>query len=215
MKISDDIYRIDGVRGANAYLVILPTGLAIVDTGMPGNGRGIVEFLGTLGFQPSDLRHIVLTHSDIDHVGSVAELKALTSASVAIHSDDAPVLAGRAAQPKGHGLLHVVLLLLAPFFKTKPVEPDTLLQDGDTIAGFHVLHVPGHTLGSIALWREDGVAFVGDALRSDAQGNVLPPSPAVTLDLGQAMASASEIESRRFTTILTGHGAPALADSAD
>ena len=69
-------------------------------------------------------------------------------------------------------------------------------------------------IGSIALWREDGVAFVGDALRRDVQGNVLPPEPAVTLDLEQAMASASEIESRRFTTILTGHGAPALADSA-
>ena len=69
-------------------------------------------------------------------------------------------------------------------------------------------------IGSIALWREDGVAFVGDALRRDVQGNVLPPEPAVTLDLEQAMASAREIESRHFTTILTGHGAPALAGSA-
>jgi len=215
MRITEDIYRVDGVRGANAYLIVAPSGLAIVDTGMPGNGRRIVGFLGTLGFEPSDLRRILLTHSDIDHVGSVAELKTLTNASVAIHSDDAPVLAGHATQSKGHGLLQIVFKLLAPFVNTKPVEPDTLLEDGDTVAGFHVLHVPGHTLGSIALWREDGVAFVGDALRSDAHGNVLPPAPAVTLDLAQAMASANEIESRHFTTILTGHGAPALAGSAD
>jgi hypothetical protein len=50
-----------------------------------------------------------------------------------------------------------------------------------------------------------------EELRSDAQGNILPPGRAATLDLEQAIVSASQLVARRFTTILTGHGAPALA----
>ena len=186
------------------YLVATEDGLLLVDTGMPGNARRILSFIDGIGRKPSALRDIVVTHCDIDHVGSVAELKRLTGARVAIHELDAPVLSGEQRPQKG-GLVMVALYRLLRF---RPVAPDLRLRDGDTIGGLHVMHVPGHTAGSIALVRDDGVVFSGDALLSDKDGNVLPPDPRLAFDRARALASAAMITARHATLLLTGHGAP-------
>jgi hydroxyacylglutathione hydrolase len=204
MEVADGIFKIDGVRIANVYLVATEDGLLLVDTGMPGNARRILSFIDGIGRKPSALRDIVVTHCDIDHVGSVAELKRLTGARVAIHELDAPVLSGEQRPQKG-GLVMVALYRLLRF---RPVAPDLRLRDGDTIGGLHVMHVPGHTAGSIALVRDDGVVFSGDALLSDKDGNVLPPDPRLAFDRARALASAAMITARHATLLLTGHGAP-------
>ena len=204
MEVADGIFKIDGVRIANVYLVATEDGLLLVDTGMPGNARRILSFIDGIGRKPSALRDIVVTHCDIDHVGSVAELKRLTGARVAIHELDAPVLSGEQRPQKG-GLVMVALNRLLRF---RPVAPDLRLRDGDTIGGLHVMHVPGHTAGSIALVRDDGVVFSGDALLSDKDGNVLPPDPRLAFDRARALASAAMITARHATLLLTGHGAP-------
>lgn len=207
MQIAEGVFKIDGVRIANAYLVATGDGLLLVDTGMPGNARRILSFIEGMGRKPSDLRDIVLTHCDIDHIGSVAELKRLTGARVAIHELDAPVLSGEQRPQKG-GLAMVAFYRLLRF---RPVTPDLRLRDGDTIGGLQVMHVPGHTAGSIALVRDDGAMFSGDALLSDKYGNVLPPDPRLALDRAQALASAEMIKARHATLLLTGHGAPVSA----
>ena len=91
MRLADGVYKVDGGRAANVYLVETGHGLLVVDTGMPGNARRIVAFIQGIGRQAADLRYIVLTHCDIDHTGSVAGLKELTGAEVAIHELDGPV----------------------------------------------------------------------------------------------------------------------------
>ena len=195
-----------GVRVANVYLVVTQDGLLLVDTGMPGHARRILRFIEGLGRQPRDLRDIVLTHCDIDHVGSVAELKRRTGARVAIHELDVAVLSAEQRPQKG-GLAMVALYRLLRF---RPIAPDLRLRDGDTIGGLQVMHVAGHTAGSIALLRNDGVVFSGDALLSDTHGNVLPPDPRLALDPAQALLSAGMIRARRAGLLLAGHGAAAL-----
>jgi glyoxylase-like metal-dependent hydrolase (beta-lactamase superfamily II) len=145
----------------------------------------------------------VFTHCDIDHVGSVAELKARTGARVAIHALDAPVLSGQQRPQKG-GFAMIARYRL---FRFRPIAPDLRLRDGDTVGGLKVIHVAGHTAGSIALARDDGVVFSGDALRNDRHGNVLAPDPRLALDPAQAAASAELIKARRAGLLLTGHGA--------
>jgi glyoxylase-like metal-dependent hydrolase (beta-lactamase superfamily II) len=125
---------------------------------------------------------------------------------VAIHELDAPVLTGVVRPQKGGRVMAVLHRLLV-----RPVVPDRLLHDGDTIGGLRVVHVPGHTQGSIALVREDGVVFSGDALLSDKHGAVLPPDPRLAHDRAQAAASAEAIRALQFRLLLTGHGAPASA----
>ena len=75
MEIISGIHKIEGVRGANCYLVITETGMLVIDTGMPGNGNRIKNYIKELGKKPSDINYVVLTHADIDHVGSAAELR--------------------------------------------------------------------------------------------------------------------------------------------
>src|SRR5450759_708986 len=101
MRLADGVYKVDGVRVANVYLVAIDDGLLLVDTGMPGNAKRIVAFIESIGREAGDLRHIVLTHCDIDHIGSVARLKELTGAQVAIHELDGPVHAGQQRSQKG------------------------------------------------------------------------------------------------------------------
>ena len=123
---------------------------------------------------------------------------------MAIHELDAPVLSGDQKPQKG-GLAMVVLYRLLWF---RPVVPDLLLTDGDTIGGFHVMHAPGHTAGSLVLYRDDGVVFSGDALLSNKDGQVRPPDPRLALDRAEALASAERIKALPTRLLLTGHGAP-------
>lgn len=206
MEVADGVFTVDGLRIANAYVVVTGDGLLLVDSGMPWNARGILAFIATIGRQPDDLHDIVLTHCDIDHVGGVAEVKRVTGASVAIHQLDAAVLAGR--RPEKGGLALAALYRLLRF---RPVAADRTLSDGDMIAGFQVMHVPGHTAGSIALISGDGLVFSGDALLSDKQGNIVAPDRRLALDPAQALVSAEKIKRLRPTLLLAGHGAPAAA----
>jgi glyoxylase-like metal-dependent hydrolase (beta-lactamase superfamily II) len=205
MQVAEGIHKVEGVRVANVWLVEIEDGLLLVDAGtMLGTAGRVLSAIADIGRQPGDLRSIVLTHCDMDHVGGVAELKRRTGAQVAIHELDAPVLTGVVRPQKG-GLVMAALYRLL----VRPVAPDLFLHDGDTIGGLRVLHVPGHTQGSIALVREDGVVFSGDALLSDKHGAVLPPDPRLAHDRAQAAASAERIRVLHFRVLLTGHGAPA------
>ncbi len=207
IKVAEGIHRVDGVRVSNAYLVSVEDGLLLVDTGIPGNAKRILAFIERLGRRPDELRTIVLTHWHIDHVGSVAELKRLTGAQVAIHELDAPVLAGRERPAKGRRAMAVITRL----FRLRRVTADLLLRDGDRIGGLEVVHVPGHTAGSIVLRRDDGVVFSGDALLGDRHGGIRPPDPGLSLDPAQARASAEKIAALDFRLLLPGHGRPAAA----
>lgn len=211
MKLSEGLYRVDGIRGANAYIVETDDGLLVVDTGLSGNAERIVAAVRGIGYEPGDVRTIVLTHSDPDHVGSVARLKELTGAKVAIHADDAAELAGRGPGKKRTGLLGVVVLVISPFMHMAPVDADIVLNDGDPVSGFKVMHTPGHTPGSITLYRE-GIVFSGDTLLSDSKGHVRPPIEMLSADYEQALASADTIRALGYRILLPGHGAPVIAE---
>jgi glyoxylase-like metal-dependent hydrolase (beta-lactamase superfamily II) len=227
--LSPSVHRVPGVIGANAYLVASAAGLALVDAGLPGQGRRIVDFIASLGHAPGALGTIVLTHADPDHAGSAAEVAALTGARVAIHEHDAPVLAGGLTPRRAKGRLtartllprlarlgHEVgmaLVLRWPGRRRgwRPLTADVLLRDGDLVGGLRVVHAPGHTAGSIALLAEDGALLTGDAVFGDAHGRAHFPPRALSLDPAQARATARRLVDSGFTTLYPGHGAPVLA----
>jgi glyoxylase-like metal-dependent hydrolase (beta-lactamase superfamily II) len=204
VKVAEGIDTVEGLRVGNAYLVRGVEGLLLVDSGIPGSAKQILASIERIGAKPGDLRHIVLTHWHPDHMGSAAELRRLTGAHIAIHELDAPVLAGRERPAKGRRMMGLLLRV----FRVAPVVADVALGSGDLIGGLEVIHVPGHTAGSIALRRADGVVLSGDALLGDRHGRLRQPDPGLSLDPDQASASAATLRSLEPRLLLPGHGAP-------
>lgn len=214
MEVTPGIHRIEHVRGANSYLVSSSEGAAIIDTGMPGNETKIVEYVRGVGIEPGRLRYIILTHSDIDHSGSAAKLRSLTNAKVAIHEADAPRLSGEKKLKEVKGGIGVVFSLMSPFVRFTPIKPDTILKDSDRVLDLTVVHTPGHTDGSISLYRENEAMFVGDAMRTDSKGKPHLPSGSMTVNMEQAKESVRKISKNQYSVLLPGHGHPITRDAS-
>jgi len=214
MQLVNGIHSIDRVRGANSYLVITGENAAVVDAGMPGNERRIIDYASSVGVDAKRLRYVILTHPDIDHSGSVAKLKSLTGAKVVIHEADAPRLAGEAKLKEVKGPMGALLGVMGAFMRFEPVKPDVLVKDSDRILDLTVIHTPGHTAGSISLYREDEAIFVGDAMRTDSRGAPHMPSVSMTADMKTARESVRKISTFQYKALLPGHGSPITQDAS-
>ena len=214
MEIIPGIHQIDGVNG-NCY-VIARDGLILIDTGLPRNSKKILSYIqDTLNRKPSEISTIILTHYHIDHTGNVYELKNLSGAKVAIHEADADFVSGRKPIPTPKGGLGILYRLLGIFFRSSLVEPDIILKNGDTIAGFTCIHTPGHTPGSICLFDPvSKVLFAGDILRYDGV-KISGAPPQFTMDMGEAQRSIIMIATLDFDILLCGHGIPLKSGAAE
>src|ERR687898_187511 len=102
MWIADGVYVLPiprGSRGADGFLnltLILDeqNGNTLVDAGLPGQAKAIGAALVGAGIGVRDLRRIIFTHQDLDHVGSGAALVRQSSARVLAHPADAPYIEG-------------------------------------------------------------------------------------------------------------------------
>ncbi len=126
----------------------------IIDPG--AEAEAIVETVRKLGLS---IKLLVLTHSHVDHIDAVPQVKEATGAPLAIHEDEA----------KGHGLGEVgrMLEVMVGHSARSLPQPDQVLRDGEVIEvgdlSFTVLHTPGHSPGGLSL-AGPGVVFTGDAL---------------------------------------------------
>jgi glyoxylase-like metal-dependent hydrolase (beta-lactamase superfamily II) len=207
MKIVEGVHWIEGVNG-NCFLIV-DNDLTLIDTGLPRSAKKIIKYISQeLHRKPSELKTIVLTHHHVDHVGGARDLKNRTSAMVAAHPEDAGFIDGTKRAPRPKGGIGVLFKLLSPFMRAKKVKVDLLLNEGDSIAGLKVVHVPGHTPGSIALLDPARkVLFTGDAL-TFRDGRVTPPPARFTTQPELAKRSIAKVKSLDFETMLAGHGEP-------
>ncbi len=104
--------------------------------------------------------------------------------------------------------------MLGILLQVKPFLVDEIINNGDTIAGLTVLHLPGHTPGSIALYDpKRKVLFIGDTLGCK-DGVVQGPPKSVTWDMKQAYRSIETLRTLDFTVLLSGHGEPLTSDAS-
>src|SRR5437764_10371123 len=107
MKLNDDLYmlplpiqREDQTQFLNVSLIVDATnGPTLVDTGLPGQHDAIASALAEANLRVRDLARIILTHHDIDHVGSLHDLVETSGARVLAHAIEAPYIDGT-SQPR-------------------------------------------------------------------------------------------------------------------
>jgi hydroxyacylglutathione hydrolase len=214
IEVIPGIHKIDGMRGVNCYLIVNGERLLVVDSGIPGEAKKIVAYVARLGKKPSDIQYVILTHADIDHVGSAKELRRLTGARIAIHPGDVPVLTGKQKFKTINNHFKPVVRLVMSLMRFQPLEPDVVLSHGDILEGWQIFHTPGHTPGSICVYQPGKSIFVGDALRTSSLEVPRPISRRICLDMAQTKKSLTAIADLDYAVLLPGHGAPIVGKAS-
>jgi hydroxyacylglutathione hydrolase len=215
MKINESVYHFENIKGANSYLFISDQNeVSVIDTGFAGNGNKILDQINKLGVDAEKIKYIILTHSDVDHIGSVTEIKKATGAKVAIHEKEVPYLSGE-KKKKRKGIFGLIFGMLTKFIRTPAITADIKLNDGDFIGGLKVIHCPGHTEGSISLYKEGSVLFSGDAIITDKSSSIKGFSQVFSSDLKEALSTIKKITLLKFNVLLPGHGNPVLKNASD
>jgi hydroxyacylglutathione hydrolase len=195
----------------NCYLVRTGDGFVLVDTGAAKNRTDLERALKNAGCEPGNLKLIIITHGDFDHIGNAAHLRGEFGGSIAMHADDSG-MAERGDmfwnRKSGNALLRTLTPLFYSFNKSNRFRPDILLEDGQDLFNYgwdaRVIGLPGHSKGSIGILTADGNLLVGDLLE-----NVKSPGiNAIMDDLETAVFSLEKLKGHAVKRIYPGHGEP-------
>lgn len=213
-QVLPSLYRVD-LGHVNSFVIDSGDGgLVLVDAGTPADAGHILQAIDELGREPTDVRHILVTHCHSDHAGGLAELKEATKAPSYMHPADAEMVrAGRAMRPftRTPGVLDDATyhaLFSDPPSAVPAAEVEHEVSDGGVLplaGGVKAVHVPGHCAGQLAfLWpRHGGVLLAGDAAANVM--DILSLSPTHE-DLGEGKRSASKLAGLEFEAACFGHG---------
>ncbi len=221
MNLAPSLHRL-GSSLVNSYLVEEGGLVTIVDAGLPGYWNDLPKELAAMGRSLDDVRAVVLTHGDTDHIGFAERLRRERGTPVYVHELDAARARGEVGKPMS-GWGPVKLGPLAGFLaytarkgglRIKPLTEVVTFRDGATLAvpgAPRVIHLPGHTPGSVALHVPSvDAVFMGDAFttRSVLTGEAGPRPAPFTLDPTLAAASLARLDGLGATWVLPGHGEP-------
>jgi len=227
MKLAPRLHRL-GNDIVASYLIDAPEGVTLIDAGMPGHWKDLQEEMATIGRPLSDIKGLILTHGDSDHIGFAERLRTEHAVPVFVHSADAERTrtGAKPKTPMGPSKLGPMLGFFAYGIRKKALRP-VYVEEVQEIADGDVLDLPGapliigmsgHSPGSVAVHVPlvDAV-FVGDALttrhvltgRDGAQ-----PAP-FTDDPAGADASLDRLAEVSASWVLPGHGAPWHGSPAD
>ena len=199
-----------GLVGGSVNVFILDDpqdGVTVIDAGLAGTSAQIAQLVQDIGRTPHDIRQILVTHADLDHIGDLKALADLTGARVYASAFSQTYIEQRQIPP--HLKFPIVLVANAvAFFGLKAARVDQIVKDGDVLpiaGGIRVLATPGHTPDHVSyFWEREKVLFTGDLLRN-VEGLTLTPAR-VTDDIEAARRSARLSIALDPTVICAGHG---------
>ena len=220
MKLGPSLHRI-GSDVVAVYLVDSPEGVTVIDAGLAGQWKELTAELAAMGRTLADIRGVVLTHGDSDHIGFAERLRREHGVPVFVHAADAARARGEeSTKPEWGGMKlgattrFLWYALTRNGLRTTPVTEVVSVSDGDVLdlpGAPHVISMPGHSPGSIAIHVPSvDAVFVGDALttRHVLTGATGPQPAPFTDDPAEALASLRRLEGLGATWVLPGHGTP-------
>lgn len=201
--------------GVNCYLLTTDTGFILIDTGFSKKRMDIEKELESAGCKLGTLKLIVLTHGDFDHTGNCAYLREKYGAKIAMHSGDKGMVEhgdlfyNRNVNPLTKMLGKMMLFFLrAGLKKNERFTPDMYVEDGYDLSelGFdaRVIHIPGHSKGSIGVLTSAGDLFCGDLLENTKE----PAKNSIIADKKAFEASIEKLKQLKINTAYPGHGNP-------
>jgi hydroxyacylglutathione hydrolase len=190
----------------NVYLV----DDVVIDAGRRWDRRRILKQL-----QGRDLSLLALTHVHPDHQGVAKDICQVHGVPLACHQDDVDAMEGRRPLSTGTDLARRLIVRL---WQGPPHPVDRVLREGDEIAGFRVVHAPGHSPGEVIFFRaSDRVAICGDVVRNLSYATlrsvIKEPPEAFNDDTAENRRSIRKLAELSPSVILPGHGA-AITDMA-
>jgi glyoxylase-like metal-dependent hydrolase (beta-lactamase superfamily II) len=212
MKIIDNVFVVPGVL-ANSYILVDADGLTVIDAGLPRSEKKILAYVVSLGKSARDVKRIILTHADLDHVGSLAALQKATGARTYASKIEAEFIAAgkpsRPTKPSGFSLQRVFFTLMRPFFKATPFQVDEILTDGQilpALGGLRVIDTAGHTPGHVSLFALSvGILFCGDSMLTDKNG-IHGSRSDLTWDDAKAKEAVRKQAALGARIVCSGHG---------
>lgn len=228
--MKQEIIRIN-LDGVNCYLGKSDEGYILFDTGGPitmdkvFNDRcaKLEEELEKAGCNKNNLKAIILTHGDIDHVANAAYLRNKYKCIIGMHCNDVELVENLTIDKMMESFHYRSAVLKLVFLLLKKVivkvnskiistfqkfSPDILLNEGDSLLpyGFNasIIHLGGHTAGSIGI-----LTYNGELISGDIMTNIKKPVPAPNAyDFKQLENSIKRIRTLKVEHIYPGHGEP-------
>ncbi|HEX8086282.1 MAG TPA: MBL fold metallo-hydrolase [Solirubrobacteraceae bacterium] len=206
-EVADGVWQIPVMprNGVNTYLL----GDVIVDAGYGSSGKKVVSAL-----QGRTVTAHAITHAHPDHIGGSAHVcRELGVPFWCPAGDAAAARAGRSVPAESR-----IKFLLARGQSFGALDVARELREGDEVAGFAVLDVPGHSPGHVAFWRESdrtlvaGDVFFNLSLKTFRYGLRQPPGP-FTVDPERNRQSMRRLADLEPSVACFGHGPP-VTDAA-
>jgi glyoxylase-like metal-dependent hydrolase (beta-lactamase superfamily II) len=192
----------------NVYLA----GDVLIDAGTRWDRRRVFAEI-----EGRELSLLALTHVHPDHQGVAKDVCEARSIPLACHADDVDAMEGRRPVQEV-AVNNPVNRLIKRFWQGPPYEVGRVLNEGDEVAGFRVVHAPGHARGEVIFFREsDRVAICGDVIRNMSYATGRPmlaePPEIFTYDPAENRRSIRKLAELEPALILPGHG-PVVTDIA-
>ena len=212
------------------YLFIDERGVTVVDAGLAGHHRDLLDELAAAGRTVDDVRAVILTHGDTDHIGFAERLRREHGVPVYVHEADAARARGEAkptATSFGRGIRPWPIVRFFAYAlgkggaKTEYLTEVRTVADGDRLdlpGSPVIVGMPGHSPGSIAVHSPElDAVCVGDALTTrHALTGRRGPAPAPFTDEPEvAIDSLDRLVALEATWVLPGHGTPWNAGTED
>ena len=209
-QVAERVWRLDELSPLPVINVYL-AGDVLIDAGRNWDKGRILKQT-----RDREVSLLALTHVHPDHQGSAHAVCEERGIPLACHTGDVDAMEGRRPVRASDA---VWAKLSARLWEGPPHKVDRVLQDGDEVGDFTVVHAPGHAPGEVIFWREsDRVAICGDVLRNISFRTLrtkldeMPPD--MTPDVEEARRSIRKLADLGPEVTLPGHGPPVRGPAA-